>query len=108
MEIRGSIPFHVAQAYGVRAPVRAINVAKPQAASALTLTDQASSAAPASGIRRSPLLDRIVAATVHRPIEFDGAATVSPSASLQLYTRAADKVEAAVAVNVGRAIDLSA
>jgi len=108
MEIQGSIPFHVAQAFGIRSVAPTINLAKSHALTDSThLNGDLASNAPA-GVKRSPLIDRIVAATVHRPIEFDGAATVSPSASLQLYTRAADKVEAAVAVNVGRAIDVSA
>jgi len=49
---------------------------------------------------------------VSKPVDFDGvpaprrAATAAPTNVLQLYTRAADRVEAAVAIQLGRSIDV--
>lgn len=108
MEIHGSIPFHLAQAYAARPAGGAMHIGTLQSPAGLSASPGLNIAGQARHATRSPLIDRIVGAIVHRPMEFDGAATVSPSASLQLYTRAADKVEAAVAVNVGRAIDITA
>lgn len=97
MRVDGSLPMHIARAYGVRA---AAPVAPPAAAAAAT-------ARPAG----------LVAGTVAvRPDFVTGdpgtappAATVARSAgSYAMYTRAADLVEAAVSVQVGRTIDLTA
>ncbi|MGI9014654.1 MAG: hypothetical protein ACR2GY_10445 [Phycisphaerales bacterium] len=60
------------------------------------------------GVSRSRAIDHIVGGTVHQPISFDGAATVSGNGALPMYTRAADKVEAATGIALGRAIDVSA
>lgn len=61
------------------------------------------------GLSRPEPINRLVGGTVDAPIRFDGAATAVPEAggALPLYTRAADKIEATVAVNVGRAIDIT-
>lgn len=85
MRITGSngcnLPRHVSQAYGMKP------AARPEAAA-----------------------QRLVAGTVTQPPAFDGPAIANRinlmNGALQLYTRAADKIEAAVAVQLGRAIDL--
>ncbi|MHC5115359.1 MAG: hypothetical protein ACYTGP_13130 [Planctomycetota bacterium] len=95
MRIDGSIPLHVARAYGLGPAPRA-----PRPAPAATPALQV-------GAPRPPALDRLVAARTTAPIEFDAASTPASSAdSLPLYDRAADRVEAAVAVQVGRTIDV--
>lgn len=58
------------------------------------------------GVARPRAIDRLVGGTVHVPISFDGAATPTESGAFPLYTRAADKIDAAIAVSVGRAIDV--
>ena len=77
MNIAGSIPVHVARAYGVQPPQ-----------------------APAAA-------ERLVAARVEKPVQVD---LESPppieAGTLPLYTRTADKVEASVAVQLGRSVDL--
>jgi hypothetical protein len=108
MEVSGAIPFHVTQAYGMPGVAPLVHAMRAGEAAGTASISRILPAAPPIGAERSMALSRIVAATVNRPMEFDGATTVSPHATLQLYTRAADKVEAAVSVNLGRAIDLSA
>lgn len=77
MNVSGSIPLHVARAYGVQGP---------------------RAAAPA---------ERLVAARVQPPAKPDLETPPPASAgALPLYTRAADKVEASVAVQLGRTLDL--
>lgn len=85
MEIRGPLPFHVARAYGV-----APKPAPPQVASAVN---------PA-----------LVAARIAAPTDPD-LGSISPSAtgaipsSFAMYTRAADRVDVATQVALGRSID---
>ena len=78
MNVSSSMPLHIARAYGAAVPPRP--------------------APPPS----SPL----VSGTVSRPVEFD--TTTGPTAqdAIGLYARAADRVEVAVAVQVGRTIDV--
>jgi len=83
MQIEGPIPFSVSQAYGAQ---RAAQVAKPVAA------------AP---------VQQLVAATVPGKVMFDGidVSTVQP---LQLYTRSADRIEAATRIATGQHLDIHA
>ena len=60
-------------------------------------------AAPATPAAKSPL----VSGTVARAVEFDSTTGPTAAGAIGLYTRAADRVEAAVAVQVGRTIDVS-
>jgi hypothetical protein len=102
MEIGGSLPFHIARAYGVagRPPAPgAQDVNKPSQATPVAQPAQANGAAA----------QRLVAGSVSAPIDFDAPSLPSRPAdgpTLQLYTRAADKIEAAVAVRVGRMLDV--
>lgn len=116
MDIRGPIPFHVAKAYGVQPALNAarVGVARPAhgvagttGPSGVRQVDATRDLSRVDGVIRSRGLDRLVGGTVNRPIAFDGATTAQPSAgSLPMYTRAADKIEAAVAVNLGRMLDV--
>ncbi|MCP3903292.1 MAG: hypothetical protein GY715_06615 [Planctomycetes bacterium] len=88
--------MHIARAYGVTP------TARPQAPAA-----PAEPSAPGAPSK----IDRLVAGTVNVsaspppsvPDVVGGAAGQGP---FQLYTRAADRIEAAVAVQIGRSIDV--
>jgi hypothetical protein len=82
MRIDGALPFHVARAY---AP--AIGGAKPGVAQ-----------------NSNPL----VANRVSAPLDLDRPSVPAPAGSLSLYTRAADRIEAATALFAGRQIDVKA
>ncbi|MCA9289567.1 MAG: hypothetical protein KDA25_00470 [Phycisphaerales bacterium] len=120
MQITGSpIPFQAARAYGIQ-PARP--VAPTSAADATSAVDRASAVDRTGSVGRvqrptatpdlrridNPILRKLVAGQVAQPIDFSGAATPMPKdeLTLPLYTRAADKIEAAVAVNRGRRIDV--
>jgi hypothetical protein len=86
------LPMHIAQAYGVRsvsavAATRAID--KQTAGSA----------------------GQLVAGNVSKPVNFDASPIQRSVAAgqapvFQMYTRAADRIEAATAIQIGRAIDV--
>jgi hypothetical protein len=105
MRITGSgnlIPPHVARAYGVPN-------AKPFALPAATAS--VSPAAPATSLDQAstakPATQSLVAGQVRGPIEFDGTSVPRPAAGVfHMYTRAADKIEAATAVQIGRTLDI--
>ena len=105
MEIRGtnSLSFQMAKAYGVNAarqPASIKNIAEP-------FRPQHPDSFEASSSAKT-----LVAARVSQPVNFEAAAAdvsrSGPAAThvLQMYTRAADRIEAAVAVQIGRSIDL--
>ncbi|MBC8201284.1 MAG: hypothetical protein H8E86_04490 [Planctomycetes bacterium] len=83
MNIEGPIPFSVAQAYGAH---RATQVAK---------------AAVASPVQQ------LVAGQVSGKVTFDGI-DVSNVQPLQLYTRSADRIEAATRIATGQHLDIQA
>lgn len=90
--------------------ILSIEVARASQAYGLRLTHRtrpAQSASPASPTTRAS--DHLIAASVNRPVSFEAhtPAGSTPKAALQLYTRAADKLEAAIAIQVGRRIDLT-
>ena len=95
MTIPPSLPFHISRAYGV------IKSAPPRSAM------QPVAVAAAQHARTA--IKQLVAGAVQRPPEFSGSFASNPAAAqtLQLYTRAADKVEAATAVQIGRMFDRS-
>jgi hypothetical protein len=55
--------------------------------------------------RSSQPANKLVAGSVAQPVNFDVARTASAH-GFQMYTRAADRIEAAVRIELGRAIDL--
>ena len=88
--------------------ILSIEVARASQAYGLRLThptSTAKSASPASPTTRAP--DQLIAASVNQPVSFEAhtPASSTPEAALQLYNRAADKLEVAMAIQVGRRID---
>jgi len=90
MTIGGSLPFNIARAYGVMQPQKTATV-QPVA--------QPSPAKP---------VDQLIAGRTNQPISFDGhtVGQSSGTGALQLYTRAADRIEAAVGVELGKTLDV--
>ena len=85
---------HIARAYGLSQARPAMPVEGGPAAAASKLPDNA---------------HRLVAGRVSGPVEFDGVSVPrSHPAALSLYSRAADRVEAATAIHIGRTIDIKA
>ncbi len=102
----GSIPIHIARAYGVtpnNRPINATPTPGPQSA--------IGSINPPLHPEGTPNpTSRIVAARVSGGIDFlEGDSHSSrPAAVLQMYTHPADRNAAATAVNAGRLIDITA
>ena len=97
MRIEGPIPINVARAYGVLAPARPTPPHAVETAPPVT-----SSPAPAP----SNKIELLIAGHVGVPVDFSTAASPIARGALQLYTRAADRMEAAVAVQIGRSLDV--
>ncbi len=90
--------------------IHSIEVARASQAYGLRLTHRtptAKSASPASTTTRAP--DQLIAASVNRRVSFEAhtPASSTPKTAMQLYTRAADRLEAAIGIQVGRGIDLT-
>lgn len=90
---------NIARAYGVQPPRP---VAPP------TSTEPLGVIGPSSAAAKLPTnAQALVAGRVSGPVQFDGVSVpTSNPAALNLYTRAADKIEAATAVQIGRTIDI--
>jgi hypothetical protein len=88
VEIRGPLPFRIANAYGV----------KPRAAP------------PASAAEPSQRLAHLVAGRVALPANPALASTAAGPAgdAFQMYTRAADRVDVATRLALGRSLDTTA
>ncbi|MHC5114155.1 MAG: hypothetical protein ACYTGP_06980 [Planctomycetota bacterium] len=98
MQISGSLPMHIARAYGVTPQVRPAAPLAP-----------AAPATPATPAADSSKLNQLVAGTVNVNASPPTTPTVAAGAAdgpYQLYTRAADRIEAATAVQIGRSIDV--
>lgn len=91
-----SIPFHVAQAYGVPAPRQ--HAPAPDQAGPIKIADRLSTSGAPSSVRE------LVAAPVPGGIDF---ATNQPTSPMSLYRHPADRNEAATGVSVGRHLDLN-
>ena len=103
--INGSFPIHAYKAYGVTPGTPATS--QPAAPTApITNSQRPDAYEPTSAV------SQLVAGRVSQPINFDSNLNSAPQAGpaqvLQLYTRAADKVEAAVSVQIGKSIDVHA
>ena len=107
MRITGSgnlFPPHVARAYAAPAVRPSGAPAATDAASPLGRVGPATDARAADASKGAQSL---VAGHVTGPITFDGVSVPNPSRGVyHLYTRAADKIEAATAVQIGRAVDI--
>jgi len=104
MQIGGSFPIHIARAYGAK-PTHASAPETPIKASALpSRLDQASN----DSTQPVRLIDKLIAGQVNQSVDFAIASTPANPAgnALQLYTRAADKIEAATGVLLGRSLDI--
>ncbi len=101
MRISGSIPINVARAYGI-APTKAAQPATPaQPVQQARPVDQVDSNRPSENVQR------LIAGQAPGPVDFASASTpTSHAGAYQLYNRAADRIEAATGVNLGRSIDL--
>lgn len=123
MQISGSnIPFSAMQAYGLKKPIAPKQAAPVAVAKPVTTAQRAeqtrdvtvigsirpAAATTPTSAASAPKLQSIIAAKVPGAVSFDstGIAQAATAPSLQLYTRAADRIEAAVAINIGRAIDM--
>ncbi len=99
MRIEGSLPMHIARAYGVPAKSRP----QPPVSTGVIGTIAPK---PAAHVSKA---SQLVAAKVNQPIDFERTAlpsTPNPAGAYQLYTRAADRIEAAVGIETGRQIDV--
>jgi hypothetical protein len=108
MDSTRPIPFHVAAAYGVK-PLR------PQTQSATQPSTQRVGASIRPPVEGASPAKALVSGRVQSPVSrgqgFDAAATSitrSPSGALQMYSRAADRVEVATAAHLGRMLDTRA
>ncbi len=103
-----TIPFHVAQAYGV--PVSRANSPADRVAAAAAGAGSISGVASASIGPASKLptpAQKLVGATVPGRVDFSGETPQQVTASaFALYTRPADKNAAATAVQIGRSLDV--
>ncbi len=102
MRVDGSIPFHVAQAYGMKAASPASKPVPARPAEALMPT------MPSRTPEQVQRTGELVAGTVPGKIAFTPAAGPPTGGGevLPMYTRAADRVEAAVGIQLGKQIDL--
>jgi hypothetical protein len=89
MQVGGPLPINIARAYNLPRNAGQVGpVAQP---------------APAKGI------DTLVAGKTNQPMSFDAspAKPISGGATLQLYTRAADRIEAATGIAIGKSLDVT-
>lgn len=102
MRISSSIPFHIAKAYGLTAPSKPKQVMPIAAPGSTPEVAAPTPAAIGSG------LQQLIGGSVREGVEFDSASTPARPAgpTLQLYTRAADRIEAATGVHLGRGLDI--
>jgi hypothetical protein len=91
---------HAAKAYGIRPATPAAQPSQSNAPASFTIKpDVYEPSTPAQ---------QLVAGTVAGSVNFDASPRSAPASAyaFQMYTRAADKVEAAVGVQVGRTMDV--
>ncbi len=106
MQINGSIPMHIARAYGVKPAATTTPAPAPAPTPPAARVQQSDAYAPATAAQPNQRIEALVAGQVNQPIDF--APSPAPqSAVLQLYTRAADRIEAGTAVQLGRSLDVS-
>lgn len=105
MQINGSIPFHIARAYGVTKPQAARPSAPAMPVQPTSAPRAADSFQPTNAPAKSQAIQSLIAGQVNKPIDFTPAAQ-SNTGALQLYTRSADRIEAATSLHVGRSCDV--
>lgn len=99
-----TIPFHVAQAYGVRPTQQTAAARATQNAQATEI----SAARPSGPSAKLPsAAQKLVGATVPGRVDFSGPTpTQTTDSTLQLYRHPAEKNAAATAVSIGRSLDV--
>lgn len=104
MQIGGSFPIHIARAYGARPAQSSAPSAPIKAIAPPSRPDQTPNGSAAPG----QTIDKLIGGQVNQSVNFDITSTpVNPAGNaLQLYTRAADKIEAATGVLLGRSLDI--
>lgn len=108
--VPATIPFRLAQAYGVRpvAQVSRIAPATPGSVSAAPITPTPSAQDPLGpSSELSAAGKRLVAGVVPGRVDFSGAEPVQSQPSLAMYRHPADKNAAATGVAVGRKLDIN-
>lgn len=102
MRISGSLPFNVAQAYGVRGGKGACETCQTPAVQKISTVRPATGDDPAAHVRS------LVGGSVNAAVRFDGASTheTARTGSFTLYTRAADTIEAATSIALGQQLDV--
>jgi hypothetical protein len=105
--IPSTIPFRVAQAYGVK-PAAQVSRISPAANGAAPITQTGAaqdSTRPSSEL--SAAGKRLVAGVVPGRVDFSGEHPVQSQPALQMYRHPADKNAAATGVAVGRKLDVA-
>ena len=102
MDIGGPYPFRAVAAYQPAGRVTAQPAVRQLGAVAPSAVPSPMNVAPASGVQS------LVAGRVPGGMDFDAASMIPnrPTNAFQLYTRVADRIEAATGVERGRVIDL--
>lgn len=105
------IPFNLARAYGLTArPVAAVApVRQVQGADAAAPIGRISPAVPTQApgaAQRAEAINLLVGAVVPGKIDFSGAAPAQRDEALPFYRRPGDLNEAAVAIRMGRSVDV--
>ena len=105
MQIGGSFPIHIARAYGAKPAPSSVPSAPIKVSAPSSRLDQT----PNGSILPGGSIDKLIAGQVNQSVDFDIASTPANPAghALQLYTRAADRIEAATGVLLGRSLDIS-
>ena len=91
MQVGGPLPFNIAKAYNLA------NAQKPAVVGPVAQPNPAKS------------IDTLIAGKTNQPVSFDapGIGPDASRASLPLYTRAADRIEAAVGIALGKSLDVT-
>ena len=107
MEIGGPYPFRAAVAYQSMQSARQPNLTRTSPVQAPSVVAPVRTSAPAQ-VSAPNAIDRLVAGRVPGGMDFELASTspVRQPSAFQLYTRDADRLEAATGVERGRIIDL--
>lgn len=102
-----SLPFRLLEAYGApnTAPRPVPSPPGRDVPRVLNDVDTVELTAPRHPAPRSDGPQRLVAATVTVPVDFNAARTSTTADTLAMYRHPADKNAAATAVNIGRAFD---
>jgi len=114
MESRGPFPFNAAVAYGIK-PNSATRTTQARTGSTIKPPFSRAAAGEQLAVSLSSLVSGKVDSPVSRGEGFDAPRTTAtgqpaktPAGSMQMYSRAADRIEVATAVSLGRTIDTRA